>query len=188
AQTFVSSAPLPAAWGLGVTYGVSAGSIRGAGLSNCGDSSHALAWNSATGQFSCQSITGSGAAGLLNSTNTWTAQQNFNNQITISSNVVVNNGGVISGNGSGLTSLTPGNLSAGSLPGNVIASSIAVNAVVPANVANGVYGNITGLGTQTQDLAMGGFRVTGSSTTSADAATTLATKGYVDASVSAGSP
>lgn len=36
------------------TYGISAGTYTGAGLSTCGDSTHALAWNN--GVYSCQSI------------------------------------------------------------------------------------------------------------------------------------
>lgn len=45
------------------TYGVSVGSFTGAGLSTCGDSSHALAWSSTDNKFTCQAITGSAAAG-----------------------------------------------------------------------------------------------------------------------------
>jgi hypothetical protein len=42
--------------------------------------------------------------------------------------------GAHSGSGASLTSLTPGNISAGSLPGTVIASSIAVSAVQDASI------------------------------------------------------
>lgn len=76
--TFGSSITINGA-GLLVRYGVSASSVsassmtaagqitagtyQGAGLTTCGDSSHALAWSGGT--YSCQAITGSAAAGGL---------------------------------------------------------------------------------------------------------------------------
>src|SRR5262249_50920480 len=89
---------------------------------------HALAWNSATGQFSCQSITGSGAAGLLNSTNTWTAQQTFNNQITVSSNVVIS-GALVANSSAGVSGQFLTSQGPGTTPvwGNIAASAISGN-------------------------------------------------------------
>lgn len=46
-----------------VSYNLSVGSFTGAGLSTCGDSTHALAWSSTNNQFSCQAITGTGSGG-----------------------------------------------------------------------------------------------------------------------------
>lgn len=46
--------------GANVVYRLDVGSMTGAGLSTCGDSTHALAWSSSTNQFSCQAITGTG--------------------------------------------------------------------------------------------------------------------------------
>jgi hypothetical protein len=40
---------------------INVGALRGASLTTCGDATHGLAWGS--GQFSCQSITGSGGGG-----------------------------------------------------------------------------------------------------------------------------
>jgi len=45
-----------------ITYGISVGTMTGAGLTTCGDSSHALSWTGGT--FGCQSITGSGGIAL----------------------------------------------------------------------------------------------------------------------------
>jgi hypothetical protein len=106
-------------------------------------------------------------ATLLSSTNPWTAQQTYENQVTVSSDLVVNNG-VITGNGSGLINLKPESLSAGSLPGNVVASSMAV----------GAYGAITGVGVQSQALNMGNKPINSVGTPAAD--NDAATKAYVD--------
>lgn len=46
---------------LNVPYGITAGTMTGAGLSVCGDSTHGLSWSGGT--FGCQSITGSGGGG-----------------------------------------------------------------------------------------------------------------------------
>lgn len=53
------------------------------------------------------------------------------------------------------------NIATGSLGANVIASSVAVNSVYPAGLISGAYTNITGLGTQTGDMAMGTHKLTG---------------------------
>lgn len=45
-----------------ITYGISVGTMTGAGLTTCGDSSHALSWTGGT--FGCQAITGSGGIAL----------------------------------------------------------------------------------------------------------------------------
>lgn len=58
--TDTSSHTVVGSGGLGVTYNVNVGSMTGAGLSTCGDTSHALAWSSTNNLFTCQSITGGG--------------------------------------------------------------------------------------------------------------------------------
>jgi hypothetical protein len=148
-------------------------------------------------------------ATLTATSSTWTAQQNYNNQLTVSSNLVVNGGGVISGNGSGLTNLLPGRLSAGNLPANVVVSSIAAGAVYPAALTPGAvgasalaagavgaaalaagavgptalstaaYSAITGIGTQSQALNMNANPINGLAAPAAG--TDAATKAYVDA-------
>src|SRR5205085_1496450 len=94
------------------------------------------------------------ASTLLSSTNPWTAQQTFNNQVAVSTNLVVNNGGILSGNGSGLTNLSN------------------------ANLTSGVYGALTGLGAQTQDLNMNTHKISGVSAPAVG--TDAANKTYVD--------
>src|SRR5207302_1789897 len=81
--------------------------------------------------------------------------------------------GSITGIGSGLTSLTAANISAGTLGTSVVASSIAVNAVYPGAVSAATYANITGVGAQSQDLSMNTHKITGlvNPTASSDAAT-----------------
>jgi len=91
---------------------------------------------------------------LLSSTNSWTAQQAFSRSVTISSNLVVDSGGVLSGNGSGLTNLLPGAMTAG------------------------VYGAITGVGTQGQDLNLNSHLI--NNLAAPAAGTDAATKAYVD--------
>ncbi len=49
---FTSSAPF-----------VAASQFSGSGLTTCGDSTHAVSWNSGTNNFGCQSITGTGGGG-----------------------------------------------------------------------------------------------------------------------------
>jgi hypothetical protein len=49
--------------GLTITYGVNAGSMTGAGLTTCGDSSHALNYSATTGLYGCQTLTGGGGGG-----------------------------------------------------------------------------------------------------------------------------
>lgn len=72
-QTWTSqhlwSSPKPSTF----TYQVQVGSITGAGLVTCGDSSHALAYTGTTGLFSCQSLSGGsgGASGTINAANTY---------------------------------------------------------------------------------------------------------------------
>jgi len=116
---------------------------------------------------------------LLDSTNTWTAGQTYMSSVTVSSNLVVNSGGIISGNGSGLTNLQPGIVSTGTLPNYVVVSSIAANTVYPAAVSTGVYGAIWGLGNQVQALNMGNMPINGVGGPTAN--TDAATKAYVDA-------
>ena len=107
---------------------------------------------------------------------------------TVASNLTVGNnlaiGGTASGNGSGLTSLTAANISAGTLGGSVIASSIAVNAVYPAAVSLTTYGNIQGVGAQTQALNMNTHQINGVSTPTSS--TDAANKQYVDSAVGSG--
>jgi len=110
---------------------------------------------------------------LLNSTNTWTAQQTFSQTVFVSS---------ISGDGSGLINVTPASLSTGTLPSDVIASSIGVNAVYPGAVASGIYGRITGVGTQGQVLNMNSNAINNVGTPLVG--TDAATKSYVDTAAS----
>jgi hypothetical protein len=58
-----SSMTVTGAGGTGITYGLSVGSMSGAGLSTCGDATHGLGWSSTDNKFTCQSITGSGGGG-----------------------------------------------------------------------------------------------------------------------------
>jgi len=119
---------------------------------------------------------------LLDSTNTWTAQQIFAQSVTVSSNILLTNGGILSGDGSGLINLPPSSISAGTLPSTVVASSIAANAVYPAAVTSGVYGTITGIGTQTQNLNLNSNLINNLGTPIAG--TDAATKSYVDIATS----
>jgi len=96
---------------------------------------------------------------LLISTNTWTAQQTYSQSVMVSSNLVVNNGGVISGNGSGLTNLLPGAITAG------------------------VYGGITGLGAQSQNLNLNSNLINNLGTPAVG--TDAANKTYVDVTTAA---
>jgi hypothetical protein len=84
----------------------------------------------------------------------------------------------IGGDGSALTSLSPGNISAGPLPNDVITSSIAVGAVKPLALEPGVFDTITGLGSQTQALNMNSKAI--NNLASPGATTDAATKIYVD--------
>lgn len=58
-----SSATIKGSGGLGVTYSVSAGSMTGAGLTTCGDSTHALGWSSTDNLFTCQAVSAGGGGG-----------------------------------------------------------------------------------------------------------------------------
>jgi hypothetical protein len=49
--------------GIYTDYGLTVGSMSGAGLSTCGDATHGLGWSSTDNKFTCQSITGSGGSG-----------------------------------------------------------------------------------------------------------------------------
>ena len=118
---------------------------------------------------------------LLASTNTWTAPQTFNQSVTVSSNLIV--GGILSGDGSGLSNLQPGTLSGGILQQSVVASSIAVNTVYPAAVTAGDYGTIRGLGNQDRALNMGSNPINSVGGPAAD--TDAATKAYVDTATGA---
>ncbi|MGH7443030.1 MAG: beta strand repeat-containing protein, partial [bacterium] len=110
---------------------------------------------------------GSVGASLLGSTNTWTAQQSFNNLVTVSSgiggggltaltfsgqNVTVANNltvqGALAGNGSGLTSLNPNNFQPGTLPtgillpaGQLTGPGPVASALLPSTVAYTSVGN-----------------------------------------------
>lgn len=44
-------------------YGITTSTFTGAGLTTCGDATHAVGYNATTGLFSCQSVTGSGGSG-----------------------------------------------------------------------------------------------------------------------------
>ena len=51
--------------GVAVTYGVSAGSMTGSGLTSCSGGSNALTWNSGTSLFGCNTISGGGGSSTL---------------------------------------------------------------------------------------------------------------------------
>lgn len=61
AITMYSSVTVTGAGGIYDTYEMHSGSQTGSGLTNCGDSTHAQAWNN--GQWNCQAITGTGGGG-----------------------------------------------------------------------------------------------------------------------------
>ncbi|MDE2312978.1 MAG: hypothetical protein KGL04_02230, partial [Elusimicrobia bacterium] len=82
----------------------------------------------------------------LYSTNTWTAQQNFNNEVSVSSDIYFT--GNLSNNGTVLTSgnkLNGGELTSASVTGG----EIAANTITNGNMHSEVYTNITGVGTLT---------------------------------------
>ena len=64
-----------------VQYGLSVGTFTGAGLTTCGDSTHALSWSGTSSLFGCQEITagpgGGGGSPLTFSTGTKTGYQQF---------------------------------------------------------------------------------------------------------------
>jgi hypothetical protein len=65
--------------------------MTGAGLADCSsDGAHALIWSSASSKFTCQAITGSGAAGLLTSNNVWSGVNTYSSSVT-----VANAGGIL---------------------------------------------------------------------------------------------
>jgi hypothetical protein len=64
---------------LNITYNLNAGSVTGSGLSTCGDSAHGLGYNSTTGLFSCQNITGSVGGVAAGDSPTWTGVHNWSN-------------------------------------------------------------------------------------------------------------
>jgi len=131
ANTFTSSQTITAAGGLGVTYGLNVGSMTGAGLANCtNDGAHALIWSNVTNQFSCQAITGSGAASLLTSSNTWSGTNTYASSVTVTAPLGINVtygvvAGSITGNGSGITNLNANSLASGVVGTNVLPSTIA---------------------------------------------------------------
>lgn len=59
----ISSFGVTVSTSLTVTSSVTLTSVGGAGLALCGDSTHGLGYTATTGQFTCQSITGSGGGG-----------------------------------------------------------------------------------------------------------------------------
>lgn len=59
----VNGVTVPSKFGLTSTYNVTAGSMTGAGLTTCGDSTHGLGWSSANNLFTCQNIIGTGGSG-----------------------------------------------------------------------------------------------------------------------------
>lgn len=241
--TINSSFTVNGANGVLVKYQLNAGSMTGAGLTNCGDSSHAVNWNSTTNLFGCQSIAGSGASGTFNMVAVGTGSvTGYTGTITSSSTlsqivlfdsatltarflggttvfVSVNGSSVtlqgtvtaaglgattlnsfsatqpiIYNSGTGVFSATPISLSTGvtgSLPAasiaagllgtGVIASSLSVNAVYPSAVTSGVYGNITGVGSQSQALNMGTQLI--NNVVDPAAAQDAATKNYVDTNI-----
>ncbi|MCX5795123.1 MAG: hypothetical protein NTY77_06490, partial [Elusimicrobia bacterium] len=76
---------------------------------------------------------------LLASTNTWSAQQHFNNQITVSSNVIVNSSVTASaffGNGAGLTGITATDTSRVARTGDTMTGALTLSGAT-ANIISG---------------------------------------------------
>lgn len=204
-----------------VKYQLNAGSMTGAGLTNCGDATHAVNWNSSTNLFGCQSIAGSAGGGTVNMVGVGTGSvTGYTGAITSSSTVsqiVLFDSGTLTSrfiggttvfiglnlsatqpilynSATGVFSATPISLStgvtgslpaasiaAGSLGTGVIASSLSVNSVYPSAVTSGVYGNITGVGSQSQALNMGTQLI--NNVVDPVSAQDTATKNYVDTNV-----
>lgn len=83
----LSSATVQGAGGLGVTYNLNVGSMTGAGLTVCGDSTHAVSWNTAgDSKFGCQAITASGGGASFSLAIGTGGPNAFSGVITSSSN------------------------------------------------------------------------------------------------------
>lgn len=91
-KTFGSSITVNGSQGLSVKYGVSIGSITGAGLTTCGDSTHAVGWSSTNNQFTCQNVTGSGGS----PTTTYTSSVTFQGGVSLSSGIAIDATDIIS--------------------------------------------------------------------------------------------
>lgn len=93
---------------------------------------------------------------LNNVDNGWVATQTFFSSATVKGNLSANNfvATTLTGIGSGLTSIPAGSILSGQLSGGVIASSIAVNSVSNAQVAQGSFANIKGVGPLTSPLVV----------------------------------
>lgn len=200
----------PSYWSSGISTftGVNTSSYTGAGLSSCGDSTHALGWNA--GVYSCQSITGTGGGGSSSTLAFSTGSPA--NSVVVSSptgNVILDTN-TLSGSLVGSTSFffqvnlssitAKGNtfnganqlllLNSSSLVPNAnidsssvtkqgpIVSSVAVNSINPNALVSGVYPNINGIGSQSQALNMNTHLI--NSVVDPSSAQDAATKNYVD--------
>lgn len=190
--TIGSSLTVNGANGELVKYQLNTGSMTGAGLSTCGDGTHALNWTSSTNLFGCQSITGSAGSGSVNMVAVGTGNvTGYTGTITSSSTVsqvVLFDSATLTSRFIGGTTVFIGinaipaaSVAAGSLGASVMASSLSVNSVYPAAATSGVYGNITGLGNQSQALSMGTQLI--NNVVDPLAAQDAATKNYVDTNV-----
>ena len=114
-----SSATVQGSGGLAVTYGAILGSATVNNLTN-----NQYVKTNGSNQLVSATIPAADMSALLSSTNTWTAAQTFTSSVTVSTNLIVNNGGVITGNGSGITNLTGSNIVSG-IPSAVLPSTVA---------------------------------------------------------------
>src|SRR5258706_3501193 len=78
----------------------------------------AATWSTLTGASLASTQTWTGG-------NTYASSSTFNGTVLVSTNLIVNNGGIISGNGSGITNLVGGNIASGIVSAGVLPSTVA---------------------------------------------------------------
>lgn len=130
--TFTSGVTISSA---NVTGQLTAGTLQGASLAACGDSSHALSWSG--GSFGCQSITGS-AGVSLSSTNTWTAGQTYISSSTFNGSIVIS------------TTISAGPTALGVVISTNIVFSTSTEGIV--GVTNGTYPSVGIVGERVESI------------------------------------